>query len=196
MKSTMRLSQGLRNFRRVSFGIDVRPFLVEIAAAEQLWLQNTWRQDRIAVQRETNTIFLRGVDGRSTDGSDINDVQECFTTREAANFPALMAFLGQFAETNDASLQRAMIVRLKPIGRVYPHVDRGAYYQFRDRYHLVLVSPGGSELSSGGERMILREGEVWWLDNKRVHSARNLSADWRVHAIFDLLSLRVNCSPA
>lgn len=196
MKSAMRLSQGLRNFRRVSFGTNVRPFVAEIAANERLWLQNTWRQDRITVQRETNTIFLRGVDARSADGLDINEVQECFTTREAADFPVLMAFLGRFAEQNDASLQRAMIVRLKPSGRVYPHVDRGSYYEFRDRYHLVLVSPGGSELSSGGERVVLQEGEVWWFDNKRVHSARNLSADWRVHAIFDLLSLRANCSPA
>jgi hypothetical protein len=195
MKSASGLSQRLRSFRRVSFGIDVWPFVVEIAANDQLWLQNTWRQDRIAVHRETHTIFLRGVDLRSAHGLDINEVQECFTTREAANFPALMAFLGQFAEQNEASLQRAMIVRLNPGGRVYPHVDHGTYYKVRDRYHLVLVSPGGSELTSGGERVVLGEGELWWFDNKRVHSARNLSADWRVHAIFDLLSLRANCSP-
>ena len=186
----------LRNFRCVSFGIDVRPFLVEISANERFWLQNTWRQDQIAVQRETNTIFLRGVDARSADGPDINDVQECFTTREAANFSSLMGFLEQFAERNAALLQRAMIVRLKPSGRVYPHVDRGSYYEFRDRYHLVLLSPEGSELTSAGERVVLREGELWWFNNKRVHSARNLSADWRVHAIFDLLPLRANCSLA
>src|SRR5260370_19482452 len=108
-------------------------------------------------------------------GAEINDVQECATTPEAACLPCLVGFLEEFAKEQQAALQRAMIARLKPNGRVYPHVDRGSYYARRDRYHLVLVSPGGSELVSGGETAILQEGELWWFDNPRPHSARKPS---------------------
>src|SRR5207244_7234788 len=117
-----------RNLRCLRAGIDVRPAVAEIAANDLLWLRNTWRQDHIVVQRETNTIFVRGVDASKLAGADINDTQECLTTREAAWFPSLMGLLEGFAEEHRAALQRTMIVRLKPNGRVYPHVDRGSYY--------------------------------------------------------------------
>jgi aspartyl/asparaginyl beta-hydroxylase (cupin superfamily) len=178
----------LRNFRRIHDGIDILTVLKELRAAAPLWSRNTWRQDNIAVQRETNTIFLRAVNRSVPADRAINDTHECATTKEAENFPYLMSLIHRLAAEQDSTLQRAMIVRLRPYGRVYPHVDEGSYYAMRDRYHLVIVSPGGSELTSGGETAVLREGELWWFDNKRVHSARNFSPTWRTHAIFDLLS--------
>lgn len=33
----------------------------------------------------------------------------------------------------------------------------------------------------------MREGELWWFDNKAVHEARNDSASDRIHLIFDLI---------
>jgi Aspartyl/Asparaginyl beta-hydroxylase len=175
------------SFRRIAERIDIAPFAAELAAGDRLWFANTWRQEQLRVQRETQTIFLRAVDRSHASNRDINEIHECFTTQVAEYFPRLMTFLERCAARREAILQRAMIVRLKPHGRVYPHVDRGSYYTTRDRYHLVLVSPGGSEMTGVGETAIFREGEIWWLDNKRVHAARNPSPEWRIHAIFDLL---------
>jgi len=33
----------------------------------------------------------------------------------------------------------------------------------------------------------MREGELWWFDNKQYHEACNESDEWRIHYIFDLL---------
>ena len=49
----------MKFFRRVGSGIDVAPLLAEIQAQESAWLANTSRQEKIQVQRDTNTIFLR-----------------------------------------------------------------------------------------------------------------------------------------
>lgn len=70
------------------------------------------------------------------------------------------------------TLGRAKIVRLPPDGRVLPHRDRGDYYAKRDRYHLVLDSPG-SWMRCGDEEVTMREGELWWFDNKEKHEVRN-----------------------
>jgi len=80
-----------------------------------------------------------------------------------------------------------MYVRLAPQKQVYRHIDTGAYYRVRDRYHFVLRSDGGSPLTSGDERCVLHEGQLWWFDNKLPHEAFNPGDTWRIHLIFDLL---------
>lgn len=66
-------------------------------------------------------------------------------------------------------------------------MDAGAYYRVRDRFHLVLRSPGSSPLTSGGETAVMRAGELWAFDNKTRHDARNPTDEPRVHLIFDVL---------
>jgi hypothetical protein len=185
MGTLMITPEVLENFRRITTRVDTRPFVSEIRANEHLWKFDTRRQDRISVQRETNTIALRRP----------NFCGEFVTSSLAAKFPLLMDYLRRFSRNQNANLQRAMIVRLKPNGRVYPHVDEGAYYRDRDRYHLVLLSPHGSRLTSGRECAIFHEGELWWFNNKFVHSSENNSADSRVHVVFDLLPLPVKARP-
>jgi len=53
--------------------------------------------------------------------------------------------------------------------------------------HLVLKSTAGSWLRAGDEEVTMREGELWWFDNKAVHEAWNKGGD-RIHLIFDVLS--------
>ena len=48
----------MKYFKLIRSGIDVRPLLEEVLSQEQAWLIDTARQDKIRVQRETNTIFL------------------------------------------------------------------------------------------------------------------------------------------
>jgi hypothetical protein len=178
---------GLLNFRRVRAGLDTRPFTSEISAAEALWGANTRRQTHIRVQRETNTIFLREADRVGESEKEVREIQGSVETPYTSSFPATMHFLAEVSATLDASLQRAMLVRLYPGGQVFPHVDRGSYYALRDRYHLVIVSPTGSILRSGDEAVTMHEGELWWFNNKLRHEAENRGVDWRVHLIFDLL---------
>ena len=77
------------------------------------------------------------------------------------------------AAEQDAELARAKLARLAPGHIVFPHMDRGDYYRWHDRYHLVLRSPTGSILRAGGGEVRMREGELWWFDNKAVHDAEN-----------------------
>src|SRR2546423_13522114 len=120
-------SPELRNFRRILAGIDISTLVSELGENYGLWLANTDRQNSIAVQRETNAIFLRVADLRGFPTQNSRDIQGCVTAREAGRFPRLMNFLCRFARARRSELQRAMIVRLKPGGRVYSHTDAGAY---------------------------------------------------------------------
>ncbi|SDR34460.1 Aspartyl/Asparaginyl beta-hydroxylase [Rhizobiales bacterium GAS113] len=175
----------MKFFRLITSGIDVASLLVEIQAQEDAWLVNTSRQETIHVQRETNTIFLRNAVQRQD--MHINENQESLPTKISEQFPRAMYFMTKTASILNATLSRATIVRLKPKSQVGRHIDVGSYYLIRDRYHLVLRSASGSVLTSGDEAARMREGELWWFDNKQHHAAFNESDEWRIHYIFDLL---------
>ena len=176
----------MKYFKLIRSGIDVCPLLEEIRANEEAWLLDTGRQDKIRVQRDTNTIFLRAAVPRPD--LNINENQETRLTALSKSFPKALSFMTEFAEEMNCQLSRATIVRLKPNSRVYRHIDEGSYYFLRDRFHLVLQSPTGSILMSGGEQVRMQEGELWWFDNKQYHESCNESGDWRIHYIFDLLA--------
>jgi outer membrane protein assembly factor BamB/orotate phosphoribosyltransferase len=175
----------VKYFRVIRSGIDVAPLLEEIDIQEHAWGIATGRQDKIRVQRETNSIFLRAAVPRPD--LHVNENQETGLTQMATLFPRALAFMTEFAAEMNCQLSRATIVRLKPKSQVYRHIDQGSYYFLRDRFHLVLRSPAGSVLMSGGETVRMQEGELWWFDNKQHHESYNDSDEWRIHYIFDLL---------
>lgn len=92
-----------------------------------------------------------------------------------------------FARDQDSLLGSAKLVSLPGDRHVYSHVDGGACYTMRNRFHLVLRSTHGSWLKAGDEEVRMHEGEIWWFDNKQLHEAFNDGEDDRVHMIFDLL---------
>jgi outer membrane protein assembly factor BamB/orotate phosphoribosyltransferase len=175
----------LKYFKLIRSGIDVAPLLEEVYSQEQAWLLNTSRQDKIQVQRDTNTIFISSPVRRPD--LNVNENQESKLTAVAELFPRAVAFMTGVAKEMNSQLSRATIVRLKPKSQVSRHIDVGSYYLIRNRFHLVLYSSAGSVLRSGGEQVRMREGELWWFDNKQYHESHNESDEWRIHYIFDLL---------
>jgi hypothetical protein len=177
----------MQHFRRIRADIDPQPFLDEIAAVDGVWDRATGRQQKIEVQREALSIPLRGLRKSCIAGRKRRDVHESRWTTGSQHFPVACGFLSEIAEARDALLGRAKIVCLPAGRRVYPHIDRGDYYAVRDRYHLVLRSAAGSWLKAGDEAVRMREGELWWFDNKQLHEAFNDGEQDRIHMIFDLL---------
>jgi hypothetical protein len=178
----------LQHFKLLDAAVDIQPLLAELDANAQYWLHDTSRQDRVKVQRETHSIYLRSAVKPFPPGvTSSNDVHESRCTAMAKHFPRILGWTENVATSVGGELGRVTVVRLAPHGKVYRHIDRGEYYRVRDRYHLVLKSPMGSILGAGDEWLRMQEGELWWFNNKVPHEAHNESGDWRVHLIFDVL---------
>ncbi len=116
-----------------------------------------------------------------------NDSSFLYKSDLYKQFPRTISFVKEIAMKEGAYVQRLVLALLLPEGDVYPHIDEGEYYRHRDRYHLVIESEKGSEFTSGDEKQIFREGELWWFANKEIHSVKNLNKTPRIHLIFDLL---------
>ena len=186
----------MKYFKRILDTVPTEALLREIASVSDAWAQATGRQDKIAVQREALAIPLRGLRKSQLFGRARRDVHESRWTTASEKFPLARAFITDVAIRLDADLSRAKIVCL-PAGKVvYSHIDRGEYYRFRGRYHMVLKSSAGSWMKAGDEEVRMREGELWWFDNDQMHEARNDGEEDRVHIIFDLLPAHMRAKAA
>jgi len=177
----------MKYFEKLQSGYDVGPILDEIYRQHSAWHLMTGRQARARVQADTQSIPLRGLRRSKIMGRRRRDVHESRPTSLSTRFPATVSILDELANRLGGTLGRAKLALLPPGMQVQPHADRGEYYRIRNRYHLVLRSSGGSELSAGDERVHMQEAELWWFNNKAIHSARNRSDTARIHMIFDLL---------
>lgn len=179
-----------RAFRRIAEGIDVAPLLEELAGRADAWSADGRRQSDVAVQRETESVPLFWHTGPES----FREARQRHPVRYvgrptaiAGALPRTAAFVRALARRAHGVPGRAVLVRLRPHGRVYEHVDRGLYYQLRSRYHLVLASRDGSPLRAGGEQVRMQEGELWWFDNRQPHEAWNDADAPRIHLIVDVL---------
>jgi aspartyl/asparaginyl beta-hydroxylase (cupin superfamily) len=177
----------MQYFKCIRSGIAVEPLLDSVSAVDSAWDLQTGRQEKVRVQREAQAIPLRGLRKSCQFGRARRDVQESRWTTGSKRFPVLCHMLQSIAEDLEADLGRAKLVLLPAGRRVYPHIDRGRYYQLHDRYHLVLRSSRGSWLKAGNEEVRMQEGELWWFDNRQIHEAHNDGTQDRIHLIFDLL---------
>lgn len=178
----------MKHFKLIRSGVAVSPLLQSLSRVDAAWDQQTGRQEKVRVQREALAVPIRGLRKSCLLGRARCDVQESRWTTGSARFPLIRHFLQSVAEDLECGLGRARLVALPAGRRVYPHIDRGRYYQLHDRYHLVLKSSLGSWLRAGDEEVHMQEGELWWFDNRQIHEAYNDGDEDRVHLIFDLLT--------
>lgn len=175
------------NFYLLKKSLNTLSFVNEIIENSNLWSVDTERQDKIYVQSETQTIYIKKAVVSLAHSLMTCDIHESLVTENAEKFPLIFGWVNRFSEEVGGILGRVLIVRLKPNGRVYRHIDSGEYYRIRERFHLVLQSKFGSIFICEQEKIVMREGELWWFNNKKVHEVINPSDSWRTHLIFDIL---------
>lgn len=165
----------MKYFRQVKADLATGPLLGELAAVRN-------RHTRV------DATALRCVRTSCIGERARRDVHESRWTETSRSLRYTCNFLKAFAAERGVELGRAKIVVLPAGQRIQPHVDRGDYYLFRDRYHVVLKSAAGSWLKAGDEDVVMRAGELWWFNNKTTHEAANLGHEDSIHLIFDALA--------
>ena len=179
----------MRHFTNIARRVDIEPLLAELDAAPEMWRVDTSRQRNIRCQRNTRNIFFCAL-----------PASRCRPAPRTRTMSTRVELHGQ----QGSSPSRWPGARALPTLSVEPSVARpwwpcyrtaGCFRmsmpapttEIRDRFHLVLRSAGGSPLTAGDERVVMRPGELWAFNNKARHCADNPSEEPRVHLIFDVL---------
>lgn len=144
-----------------------------------------------SAHHDTETILLRGPLGEVNQKSWYEDVphSDCEILDK---WPSARQVLEKIIESHrrragmDPVLGKAMVVSLKAGGHVDWHVDKGAYAEAHDRFHVCLVPSAGAMMYSGGLGGSLPVGQLTWINNRILHSAINVGSNPRIHLIVDI----------
>jgi hypothetical protein len=96
----------------------------------------------------------------------------------------LQEVLSQFP----AELNRVRYMRLRAGGHVMPHSDpMHTIDPSLVRIHVPVVTNPAVVFRVAGERIVMGEGEAWYVDVRFRHEVRNEGASDRIHLVIDLL---------
>ena len=156
----------------------------EELASSTMWVDMESRPGRPATQANTDRIQLRT--NRRIPGVHYHDVHETIDLPAWFALDATREFVLEFLRERGGILGHVRVTKLDASANIPLHVDIGAYCEMRDRYHLV-INTEGTLFTAGDETVTMHENELWWFDNKALHSIENLGHSPRTHLIFDIL---------
>lgn len=180
----------MNNFQCIASNVDVVPLLNAVMRDRALWNQNTLRTiHHNTAHGEVDDIWLRF--------NNVEDIEKVVDDTECINYPAWWSLpqargiiFDLMRRVEGERLGRVLITRLRPGGKITPHVDGGAPATYYDRFHVVLNSAPGCLFRAGEETVHMGPGQVWWFDNTQEHEVLNNGVDDRIHMIVDIRTSR------
>jgi hypothetical protein len=159
---------------------------------EHQWQAEANRQQRYEVHRDTQTIHLVfDPDFRHTHPTRLPLLREF----EPLIRPALKMAADHFDDSPKGQalfdehgmgyFVRANLVRLKSGGNITAHTDNNYSLVHSHRVHLPIITNPQVEFTVGSEVINMKEGELWEINNRRMHSVGNTGPEDRVHLILD-----------
>jgi aspartyl/asparaginyl beta-hydroxylase len=101
-----------------------------------------------------------------------------------AKCPAIQRSLAAF----ECPLQAVRLMKLRPGSAIKPHADFDlGLEQGRARLHIALATNPDVEFVLNGTRVVLGEGECWYLKLSDTHAVANRGAADRIHLVIDAL---------
>lgn len=191
----------MRNFLKIAGAVNYMPLLQAVARQPELWNRHTVRTfHEQSAHRAIDDIILRY--NRFGPGDDF--VEAVCSRIEVVNYPALAALpharlliMWLMAQVGGEHLGRAFISRIRPGGKIEPHVDRIAPAEeafpdrvvpalYYDRYHIPLQGGPGCYFRCGDETALMQPGDAWQFNHLVEHEVINNSGDDRIHLIVDI----------
>lgn len=175
----------VRNFLRITAGLNTVPVLSALAANPQMWNEHDLRTKYPESPHfQADDILLRF--NELDEPEDVIDDVQTHPFDAWFQLPVREMVLDLMRAVGGTQLGRVLITRLAPGASIAPHADGGAPATFYDRYQVMLQCLPGVVFRSGDETVQMQSGDVWWFDNTKEHSVINNSADDRIVLIADI----------
>ncbi len=129
-----------------------------------------------------NSLSLRSRSGRANDILPVGEVEEYSDTPLMELCPHLRAVVQSFR----FPMRTVRLLRLEAGSRINEHVDRMLGVADGElRIHVPVTTNGALEFVVSGRRLVLHEGEAWYIDFSKPHRLYNGGETDRVHLVID-----------
>ena len=155
----------------------LRADLERIDAGE--WIAHFNQQD---YEGEWSSVALRAPGGRTNNIVPMGGVDEFEDTPLANRCPHLKAAMDAFKLPK----RSVRLLRLHAGSRVREHRDRDLGLDNGElRIHVPVATSDEVEFVVANRRLVLREGEAWYIDFSQPHRIENRGASNRIHLVID-----------
>lgn len=145
----------------------------------ETWVPHFNQQDYAG---QWSSVSLRSRTGRSTDIVPQGNADAFSDTPLAATCPHLQAAVDAF----DLPKKSVRLLRLHAGSRVREHRDADLGLADGElRIHIPVATNDDVEFVVANRRLVLKEGEAWYIDFSQPHRIHNPSATDRIHLVID-----------
>jgi hypothetical protein len=146
------------------------------------WGEHTIRQN-LGVHKNTETLEVIW----DFDSLQTNKIGKIHSNYYKLDMESFLEKMKPIYESNygEGYFIRVLIVKLKANTNIEPHVDNGYSLMTAKRTHIPIITNSKVTFTVDGEIKYLKEGEIWEINNSKVHSVDNNSDEDRIHLIID-----------
>ena len=172
---------------------DISALQAQVAAlTEADWTADTSRQQIFDAHARTHAIrLIFDADYRHSDPT----THPAFDDFAAALEPLMTYIRGFYLQSlrqrriaekhGPGYFIRLILTRLAPGAEITPHADDGHSLRRCHRIHVPLFTHPDCLFTVGGKTWNMPAGEMWEINNRRIHAVKNASAQPRIHLILD-----------
>jgi quercetin dioxygenase-like cupin family protein len=150
------------------------------------WTIHTYRNSSFRTHKMTNTLELLW-DPSSIETGNVGNKN--LHNYKSLEFDEVEKLLKEFYRNvyGEGKFIRILIVRLNPKGSIASHCDSGISLMEVHRTHIPIITNPKVTFTVKDTTLNLKEGEVWEINNSKLHSVDNNSEEGRIHMIIDYL---------
>ena len=157
----------------------------------EIWDEDTYRQTMFIAHSKTKTLEIIWDKESLTYGSKQNKKHQNYYLFEIEPFLNNLRTLYEL-EYGSGEFIRVLIVKLFNNSNILPHSDQGISLTNCKRTHIALITNDEITFTVNDEVKNLKEGEIWEIDNTKVHSVNNPTDLDRIHLIIDWMPKKTN----
>ncbi len=153
-------------------------------APEEVWMEDTLRQDTFRVHARTQSVILLWTDHKEYPRLYCKTWPRWSELRPLL-WPAVVWARRQTGA--QGPLCTSMLARLLPGQHITPHTDSAPFFAAARRFHVPLLTHPDVDFEVDGARVPMVASHLVEIDNRRHHAVSNRSLEPRVHFIFDII---------
>ncbi len=145
--------------------------------SEDEWIEHF---NKLDYEKGWSGVMLRSVAGSLTDMEGTRG--EFADTSVLARCP----YLREVVDAFKCEKKRVRLLRLQVGAIIKVHIDEALNFDLGEvRIHVPIVTDPAVEFYVNHKRVVMKEGEVWYMDATYPHSVKNGSSIDRVHLVLD-----------
>lgn len=109
------------------------------------------------------------------------------TLKDQEIYDLVMPIVEELEERMCGKAARILLIKLEANKNVTEHTDSGDYLNTVRRFHIPIITNDKVFYTVNNEKINMKEGQCWEINNRKPHSVDNDSSKDRIHLLIDIM---------